>query len=74
MSEAFIEQDDRFLPCPFCGTTPHFGQTGKDQLTVRCGGCSVMYKQRWFRYGKEWLEAKMIEKWNTRTPPLERLK
>lgn len=55
------------LPCPFCGGDAVLKQYRADGLEIRCTGCQSMRQQRWMYKGRDWLEPKMIEKWNERT-------
>lgn len=54
------------LPCPFCGGDAVLKQYRADGLEIRCTGCRSMRQQRWMYKGRDWLETKMIEKWNER--------
>ncbi len=56
-------------PCPCCGGEAVMQQTGRDKLTIRCKRCAIKHEQRCWRYSLEWLEQKMAETWNRRTPP-----
>lgn len=73
----------KILPCPFCGGEAAFEQTGKNELTLRCVGkqpsgllgCGPKYVQKaGVRFTLEWLEGRMAENWNRRSPALEAVK
>ena len=56
-------------PCPCCGSEATMQQTGRDKLKIQCKGCAIKHEQRCWRYSLEWLEKKMADTWNRRTPP-----
>lgn len=56
-------------PCPCCGGEAVMQQTGRDKLKIQCKGCAIKHEQRCWRYSLEWLEKKMADTWNRRTPP-----
>jgi len=58
-------RDDELKECPFCGCAPMFWRYGKKGLEIRTK-CSVSMKQKTLRFDLEWLQDKMIEKWNNR--------
>lgn len=56
-------------PCPCCGGEAAMQQTGRDKLRIQCKRCAIKREQRALRFSLEWLEQKMTEAWNSRTPP-----
>ena len=62
---------EELKPCPFCGKKPYWFLKGqndrfkKKTITIKCA-CGATMEQSAFRYDAEWLQEKMIEKWNNR--------
>lgn len=59
--------NNQLKPCPFCGGDPVLKQYREDGLEIKCSSCYSGRQQRWMYKGRDWLEVKMIEKWNERT-------
>jgi len=60
--------------CPFCGKEPELITRGNSASKSRsaeiyCKPCYTIMKVGAIRNSIEWCEAKVIEKWNTRTTP-----
>ena len=75
--------DVELKPCPFCGGKPHMSRRGlsevhayADEVKIQCGTCSV-YRSAMGDTSKpgyadnSTVEARAIEKWNTRTHSAE---
>lgn len=58
-------------PCPFCGCETIViepFQKGKGRgWYLHCNKCLMGYRQLTISYTLEWLQERMVEKWNTRT-------
>lgn len=62
-------ENEKLLPCPFCGSEVEIVQKGSKGLLLTCTktDCNIIwYEQKVLNYSLEWLKAKMIERWNTR--------
>ena len=58
----------KLKPCPFCGGKAEIKQTGKNQLTIKCGSCYIKRVQKALRYPLDSIKAGLIIHWNTRKP------
>lgn len=58
--------DVQLKPCPFCGGSAEFKQTGSHKLMVRCKSCHIGIQQKVLRYSLEWLRDTLTENWNRR--------
>ena len=66
-----ITYPEELKPCPFCGGKASWYYSGsvtrgRFDITIACSHCGITMKQSTLRYGLEWLQEKMIEKWNNR--------
>ncbi len=52
--------------CPFCGSEAILNQHARNGMEIKCSKCLIGLKQRTISYGLEWLETKLIERWNKR--------
>jgi hypothetical protein len=62
----------KFLPCPFCGDSPHVmpkgnSYTKKRSVTVKCKTCRIERTDAALSHGFDWLYKVAAESWNSRT-------
>lgn len=57
---------EQLKPCPFCGGKAELKQKGGNGFVVKCTGCHIQLTQKVLRKPLEWLEVKMIGRWNER--------
>lgn len=70
------KEDDRLLPCPFCGGTPVMqfqgnAYTKSRKLTIKCTNskCRISRTDGAIKHGHEWLDEIGVAAWNTRVIP-----
>ena len=56
-------QNDKLLPCPFCGREAKVSKTDEDHYQVICTNCPCSLGRFWF-----WKKEDAIKYWNTRKP------
>ena len=61
-----IEVDIELKPCPFCGGEAELRYENRLGRTIRCRSCHIGITNKVLRQSTEWLEQKLIEKWNKR--------
>jgi hypothetical protein len=55
------------LPCPLCGSEAiELRQFCRNGFEIRCKSCALKLRQKVLRYTMDWLEQKIVERWNGR--------
>ena len=61
-----MSEEQKLLPCPFCGGRAETHYPTPNTVEVRCMLCTARVSQKFIRKSREWLKPKTEKLWNTR--------